>query len=245
MALFRYSGSKTRLIGKLPAPPLGTRTIIEPFAGALAYAIHYRPSRIIAADANPLVRELWNWLRTTATVADLEALERARPNDKVDIRTLGLSSPETTLMRLQISGAYVGQLSSFVAYPQHNLRLDKLKAALPFIRASLSPVAPDFRALGRLPYARALAFVDPPYLGTSPNYGKANEALNARDVEAFILGLKCPTIVTYGDDARDVFPRLAWRKLADRAVPILRGGGTKRRREYVSLLRWPDDAPSF
>jgi hypothetical protein len=200
----------------------------------------YKPVRIVAAEVNPYVRGLWEWLRSSATVEMLSKIERAKPTEKIDLRLLGLSEPETTLIRLQISGAYVGQLSSFVAYTQHSLKLDKLKESLPYIRQALSPLSKDFREVA-IP-DDAMAFVDPPYLGTQANYkGKGGDhgAADPRAIEDFVLGLRCPTLVTYGDGAAETFPRLSWQKVIDRKVPILRGGGTRLRTEYAALLRWP------
>lgn len=237
--LFRYSGSKHRLLGSLLGPPANVAVIVEPFAGSLAYAMAHRPARIVAAEANPLVRGLWEWLRTTATVAALDALERAMPQAKVDVRSLGLSAPETTLMRLQVCGAYVGQLSSFRVYPQHALRLDALKAALPYVKRALAPLLVDYREVVIPP--ASVAFVDPPYLGTAANYKSKRDdhgQIDARDVEDFVLRLSCPTIVTYGDDAATAFPRLPWEKIAERRVPILRGGGTRLRVEHAAYLNW-------
>jgi site-specific DNA-adenine methylase len=73
--VFRYSGNKTRLLKHLPSPPPGTRTIVEPFAGSLAYAMFYKPVRIVAAEVNPYVRGLWEWLRSSATVEMLSKIE--------------------------------------------------------------------------------------------------------------------------------------------------------------------------
>lgn len=246
-SIFRYSGNKTRLLKYLPPPPSSVKTIVEPFAGSMAYAMFHRPVRIVAAEVNPYVRGLWEWLRTTATVEMLNKIERAKPTEKIDLRLLGLSEPETTLIRLQISGAYVGQLSSFIAYPQHSLKLDKLKEALPYIRQAVAPLAKHYSdvVLRAIP-DDAMMFIDPPYLGTSANYkskGKDHGAINPRALEDFILnGLTFPTLVTYGDGAAETFPRLPWQKVVDRKVPILRGGGTRLRTEYMALLRWPDES---
>ncbi len=44
---WRYSASKKRLIKYLPAPPLRTATIVEPFAGSAAYGMHYKPESLV------------------------------------------------------------------------------------------------------------------------------------------------------------------------------------------------------
>ena len=73
--MIRYSGSKKRLLKFLPPPPPQTSLVLEPFAGSLAYSMHYRPVAIQAGDANPLVRGLWDWLRGPATEERLTFLE--------------------------------------------------------------------------------------------------------------------------------------------------------------------------
>ncbi len=211
----------------------------------MAYAFHYLPPRIAGADENPLVRGLWEWLRTEATPEKLSRLESLRAKEKVDARVWGvqqgLSEPEVTLLRLQTSGAYVGQLSSWVLYPQHSPNLGPLREALPLINR-LAPMADDFRKVAGLCDDRgAFAFVDPPYLNTSGNYKsqkKDHGGLVPKEVEDFVLGLKCPVLVTYGDGAHETFPRLKWTKAMERKVPILRGGGTRLRTEWFSRLNW-------
>lgn len=49
---WRYSGSKKRLLKYLPAPPLGTATIVEPFAGSAAYGMHYKPIELVESKKN-------------------------------------------------------------------------------------------------------------------------------------------------------------------------------------------------
>jgi site-specific DNA-adenine methylase len=243
--MFRYSGSKKRLLKHLPGPHFGNTTIVEPFAGSLAYSMSYRPPRnLIAAEANPLVRGLLEWLRQEATeerLTELEAL-RADLKDKVNLISLGLPEPETTLLRLMTSGAYVGQLSSKVHYAQHSFKLGGLKDDLPYLRRTLRPLFEDFlQCEEACNQPNTMAFVDPPYLGTEGNYkskGKDHGGLDAKAVQAFVLRLKCPVLMTYGDGCQETFPALTWEKAVTRKVPILRGGGTKERTEWYARLNW-------
>ena len=239
---WRYSGSKKRLLKFLPSPPLGTKTIIEPFAGSAAYGLHYKPSQLVLAEANTDVRELWNWVATTATAKDLTELEAKKPTEKVDIRTLGLSKPQETLMRLSISGAYVGQLSSFIAYPQHSFDLSVLREVLPYLQRSVQrPVLDDYTKTAR---TNGFYFVDPPYLKTQGNYidKSAKEdmtgGVTADAIKGFLASLKGPWLFTYGEGAPEVFPEFQWHLAVIRKVPILRGGGTRDRREWYCKGGW-------
>lgn len=243
---FRFSGSKRRLLRYLPGPPLSARTTVEPFAGSLAYSLHWRRERVFAAEANPLVRGLWEWLRTEATDARLHFLETLRPKVKVDARehgaAHGLCEAEVTLLRLQVSGAYVGQLSSWCLWPQHTLDLGAIREALPYIRAAVQPLATDYRDVAEAAAPGAVVLVDPPYIGTSGNYkarGRDYGSVDPAEVTAFIQGLRCPVAFTYGDGAAETFPEFTWRKLVTRKVPVLRGGGTRERGEWLALVNWP------
>ena len=246
--MFRYSGSKKRIIKHLPTPPLFTQHIVEPFAGSLAYSVHYAAAKVTAAEANPLVRGLWEYLRTDATPERLRWLEGVKPAEKTDAREIAkqfdLSEAETTLIRLQISGAYVGQLSSWVLYPQHRLNLSPLADLFPYIKRSLGPLAADFESITPEVFGeRTLAFVDPPYLNTKANYkGKGTKkdhgGLDPACVTSFVKRFKCPVLFTYGDGAQETFPDFEWRKAVVRKVPILRGGGTRDRTEWYALLNW-------
>ncbi len=245
MKVFRYSGSKRRILKYLPAPPFGTSLIVEPFAGSLAFSMKYRPTRILAAEANPLVRGLLEWLRHTATGEGLRRLQTLRVTEKVDAfdwgNRHGLSEPEITLLRLMTSGAYVGQLSSCVLYPQHSLKLESLIEDLPYLQGALMPVLSDYReVLTHREWNRAFALVDPPYLGTKANYKGDGDhgGMVPGEVGNFIQQLRslAQVLVTYGDGAQETFSDLAWQKAVTRKVPILRGGGTKERTEWFALL---------
>lgn len=237
---WRYSGSKKRLLKYLPGPPLGTTTIVEPFAGSAAYGLHYQPKSLVLAEANTDVRELWEWVATTATEEDLRELEAKKPTEKIDIRTLGLPKPQETLMRLSISGAYVGQLSSFIAYPQHSFDLSGIAEVLSYVRRSVT-IASDFRDTEGI---KGLYFVDPPYLGTQGNYHDKSKKhdmtgdVSADELKSFIGKLQSPVLFTYGEGAPELFPDFDWKLAVLRKVPVLRGGGTRDRREWYCKVNW-------
>jgi site-specific DNA-adenine methylase len=223
----------------LPKPTEKVKTIIEPFAGSLAYSMFYGKPRVVGAEANPLMFNLWEWLRTAAEVTDLDKLQQIHGPEKVDIRNIDLLEPERTLLQLQVCGAYVGTLCTYVTYPKHSIGLKKLKEALPYIKRSLAPMVQDYRQVD-VSEKDSIVFIDPPYLSSSWDYKKKKAGhdvlITPEEVEDFALSLTQPVVFSYGTGAAETFPRLEWRKLVDVKVPILRGGGTKTRTEYVAIL---------
>mgnify|MGYP003477907365 CR=1 FL=1 len=60
--MFNFFGRKTRLMNKYPPPT--SRTIVEPFAGSAAYAVHHRrcTKRVVLIDRDETVCDLWRRL---------------------------------------------------------------------------------------------------------------------------------------------------------------------------------------
>lgn len=247
--MFRYSGSKKRLLKFLPPPPTGISQIVEPFAGSAAYGVHYRPSRLSLCEANTDVVSLWNWLISEATEEDVRSLQallaaKKAEGKKFKLSELGLSKGPETLARLTTSGVYVGQLSSWVFYPQHTANFSELIAGLPYIKESVRVIGLDFEKMLEADVRNTLFFIDPPYVGTSANYiDKSNKGeleksdLRQRIVDC-IQSVKAPVLFTYGDGAPEVFPEFDWQLAVQRRVPKIRTGGTKLRSEYFAKIRF-------
>jgi hypothetical protein len=70
---FRYHGGKWRAVhaGRYPHPLHDT--IIEPFAGAAGYSLHYADHRVILVERYHVVAEMWRWL-IGASPADVMAV---------------------------------------------------------------------------------------------------------------------------------------------------------------------------
>jgi hypothetical protein len=207
----------------------------------------YQPLHLCLAEANTDVRELWEWLRQTATPERLVELEALRPSKNIDVYSIPTKHPaEITLLRLTASGAYVGQLSSKVIYAQHSIDFTKIRQMLPYIRSSVPSIYADYLDTAGLDTPDTLYFVDPPYLGTSANYmDKAKKrdmttTFDAVRFTEFVGALRCPVLLTYGSDAPETFPDFEWKVSCVRKVPILRGGGTRERTEMYATLNWPD-----
>lgn len=94
--LFKWFGSKWLSSKKLPAPEHDL--IIEPFAGGAGYSLRHYQKRVILAESNALVRELWAWLISTATEGAIREIPIDIP-EGTDIRTLGLSRGQALLLK--------------------------------------------------------------------------------------------------------------------------------------------------
>lgn len=105
-----------------------------------------------------------------------------------------------------------------------------------------TPVLKDFRDTKRYDDGKTLFFVDPPYLGTQGNYIDKTagidrtSSISAADIEDFVLGLKSPVLMTYGDGAQETFANLDWKLATKRKVPLIRTGGTRERSEWYCSL---------
>jgi hypothetical protein len=60
--VFYYFGRKGRLAPHYPAPAFPL--VIEPFAGSMAYSLHYRPECAVGIDADLTVARVWNRIAT-------------------------------------------------------------------------------------------------------------------------------------------------------------------------------------
>lgn len=57
---WRYYGAKWRIAPRYPKPR--HRTIIEPFAGAAGYSLHYPDHDVILVEKYHVIAEIWRWL---------------------------------------------------------------------------------------------------------------------------------------------------------------------------------------
>lgn len=230
---FHYSGNKKRLSPLLRKPV--SDIVIEPFAGSAGYSLYYKPSKVILFENNTDIYNLWNWLITATTIKDLEKLESLKVSVKTDIRTLNLPKPEETLFRLTCASVYVGQLSSWIAYPQNSVNFSFLKENLDYIKNNITLGGKDFRESLSL---KGTFFIDPPYVGTHGNYKDKSKKLSLDNIEIsditnFIDQLTEPIIFTYGTDAPTIFPQYDWVSVLEKKVPRIRTGGTSNRIDYV------------
>ncbi len=247
---FRYSGSKDELLAVLRGPPIGCKKIVEPFAGSARFGIWHQPKELYLYEVNTDVYELWRWLIEDATEQDLTDLENKRVVIARTVKDLGLDRARETLMRLTCSGIYVGQLSSWVCYPQHTVDYSDIKFLLSWIQSNVKLAGRDFRESFRHNDDDEVCyFIDPPYLGSLSCYIDKTEKINhddklsVKDIADFISSLTRPVIFTYGDDAPSLFPQFNWYKLKTKSVPRIMhkdsgGEASKTRSEYVAYINF-------
>lgn len=186
----------------------------------------------LGIDLNPELVLMMEWLKTVdeSRLWELKEYEGKR----VSIKDLPISDMEKTYLRINISGVYVGQLSSWVIYPQHKLPVENTLKCLSTIRKGqlLCGDAFDYT-----PDEGDLVFIDPPYVNTSANYkaksGKNYGYVNPSMITEFIKGLGVPYIFTYGQGAKEIFPDFDWKEVYTRRVPNIRMGGTVERTEHI------------
>jgi len=243
--IFRYSGSKWKVIEKLKQLPIHKR-IVEGYLGSGAFSLS-NSAPALGIDVNPNIIDIWNFLKET-TIERLYELEKIREeavqkaiDNKPDVRTLGLSKGEELYFRVNVTGIYVGQLSSWKIYPKWKLPIEKTikdLERLKNIEVLLGKVHLDYKEQDG-----DLVFLDPPYIGTKGNYksnGKKGieESYNNQDTIDLISKLSCPIILTYGTDAPLTFPQYKWEEVLRKKVPLIRTGGTVERIEHVTYINW-------
>ena len=76
---WRYYGGKFRVAPRYPAPVY--KTIIEPFAGAAGYSMHYADRNVILIDKYPIVAGIWRYLISVTESEILSIPEVENVND--------------------------------------------------------------------------------------------------------------------------------------------------------------------
>lgn len=71
--MFNFFGRKARMLNKYPPP--ASRTIVEPFAGSAAYAVHHRraATRVVLVERDATVCDLWRRLLSMTRAEVLDA----------------------------------------------------------------------------------------------------------------------------------------------------------------------------
>lgn len=239
---FRYSGNKRRLAPKYPVGFDSTNRIVELYLGSGAYSLHHTENKALGYEINKDLFSIWEWLHTASetNLRDIGILwsEAQKYGEKFDLRELDhIPKGALNYLRVNVSGLMVGQLSSWIAYPQHNLPWESTIGCLKRVK-EIEVINKD--GLSHEEEPGDFFFVDPPYVGTKANYmdKSAKTDLTAkydpRDTVHFLNHVKGKWLMTYGDGCQDVFPEYTWTKIAEKKVPLVRTGGVKVRGEWYT-----------
>jgi len=163
MQPFPYATSVWPYVGGLPLLTASLMDAVsEPFAGSLVLSLALRPKAIIAAEADPELFDMWEWLRTKAThndLTELEGIRVQRPKPMIGGIYSKMLKPMLSLLKLASNGRQ--NLYSAVQRPG-TIDFSSLKEDLPYIQSALRPMRRHWQdALGRCP-KRTFYFIDLP-----------------------------------------------------------------------------------
>lgn len=237
---FKYSGNKIKALQKCDFNIPECTRIVEPFMGAATFALTLG-KEWLGIDSNIDLILLMEWLKNSCWPGKLRNLYEYQ-GIRGSIKDLPIGDQAKTYLRVNISGVYVGQLSSWVIYPQHKLPIEDTIDVLPIIKQGTFYCG---EAMSYEPREGDLVFIDPPYLDTSPNYKSANKQSYDVVTKEYVGALldkigDTNWIFTYGNGAEELFPDIEWHEIYTRKVPNIRGGGVVTRTEHIAF-NYPAD----
>lgn len=210
--MFPYYGSKRRLAGRYPEPVLGT--IIEPFAGSAAYALHWPEREVVLIDRDPDVCRLWRYL-IAADPERIMALPLLGTGDNVDVPA-GLTDDERLL------------LGFFNGWNRPTVRRNVVQGAKwADQRAKIADTVQRIRHWQIIegdhteaPDVRATWFIDPPYQGAGgAHYRHGNNGIDYDALGAWCRSRRGQVIVCeYGTADWLPFRHLAWQSSQHNAL---------------------------
>jgi site-specific DNA-adenine methylase len=158
--MFYYYGRKRQLAGHYPAPNYDT--IIEPFAGAAAYALfkHNWQKQVILVEKDEQVAAIWEWLIKVATPKDIEQLPDLRIGEK--------SSEFLHIVHAATKMAFYYKTIKVTPVLERNWRISKKHMARNLYKVKhWRIICGDYT---EAPDIEATWFIDPPYK-RSPGQG--------------------------------------------------------------------------
>lgn len=174
---FPYYGSKVRIAKFYPEPKHSA--IVEPFAGAAAYSQRYWERDVYLFDVDQRVIDCWNFL-ISASARDILALPDVEY--RLDLRTLGLSPGEKSLMSYYSYDGFAGVKNRLVGkrclWNRCREPLSKVVHHFDHWKANLIP----FQNLGNV---EATWFIDPPYQFGGEHYDHGTDGFEFSEVAAF------------------------------------------------------------
>lgn len=170
--MFSYFGGKNVMVGKkhlvemYPKPhyPL----IIEPFAGAAAYSLHYHTKQVWINDYEPYIMDIWRWLQQL-TPQEINALPDIKHGDDLRNYRPPLIRPAKAFLGHEINRGRASGANK----PTSWVTPSDLRRIKPKLHKYCNQLQHwhltnlDYR---QLPNVEACWFIDPPYQHFGGNY---------------------------------------------------------------------------
>lgn len=188
--MFYYYGGKKRLAKRYMFPLY--QTIIEPFAGAAGYAMHWRDRDVILIDKDKRICDLWEYL-IMADPQEILSLPLVKPGERAD--AFGLTQVQEDLIRYYAApGARMGM----VAQPFSKWHERK--------RAQVAQLVTEIRhwrvvrgSYEDAPDVEATWFIDPPYQFGGEEYRESNKNLDYAGLLEWVNARRGQVIVCEND----------------------------------------------
>ncbi len=196
--MFNFYGSKRRLAKTYPEPEMNL--IIEPFAGAAGYSVHWlmaRPSlRAILIDKDPLVVAMWKRLLSM----DSDEL-RNYPNPQKGDYTTDWLYLSATVSRGSWVQATKGEAFKITAWMARDFDRTKKRLAdtVEKLRGRIHIVEKDYASFPSS--VKATWFIDPPYQHQGHEYAQGSSAIDYNHLAAWVQRCQGQVIVTEASPA--------------------------------------------
>ncbi len=196
--MFPYFGSKYRLAPTYPAPMYDT--VIEPFAGAAAYGMHWLERRphleLIIVERNPAIAALWRRLLKPNAAEHVLALPDVTKGDKCSDPLIALTAAATSAIGSIMNGLEF-TVTEWIARDWPRVR-NRVAASCRIAAGRVTVIEGDYTDA---PSLEACWFVDPPYQHQGHLYQHGSDAINYAKLGAWCQTRPGQTIVTEAEPA--------------------------------------------
>ena len=196
--MFPYFGSKHRLAPTYPAPMYDT--VIEPFAGAAAYGMHWLERRprleLIIVERNPDIAALWRRLLEPNAAEHVLALPDVTKGDKCSDPLIALTKGGVERVEC-IANGNPFTVTDWIAERWPGIR-NRVAASCRIAAGRVTVIEGDYTDA---PTTTATWFVDPPYQHQGHVYPHGSDAIDYAKLGAWCQTRPGQTIVTEAEPA--------------------------------------------
>jgi site-specific DNA-adenine methylase len=241
MKIFRYIGSKIRLLDYLSPPPKGTKRIVELFAGSMCYGIKYCDLyKVLGIELSERIYNIYDWLLNKPDLDKTLNEFNKYGKEHFDIRECEeFTDVEKDYIRLNCGSVFVGNVNKNVIYTsekplspcvaQTKKILEVAKGIEVLHGSCFDLYTPEDVKEGDL------IFIDPPYETSTELYGiKESYTEMLKQYINSLVKTGAPIIFTYGTDAPKLFPEYEWEYVKQEQVTVI----SKRLNNKVKRDEW-------